>query len=91
MFNVIYLSLPHNATASSIYVTLCSTMNITVEDTTALSLLHVCLSVVLQFVVYTIVMRTTQQTSIGGCHTCTSTIANEQLQHTSVACGKCNR
>ena len=51
----------------------------------ALLLPHVDLPVVLQFVLYALVVGTAQQASIGGCHTGTGTIANEQLQHTRVA------
>lgn len=49
------------------------------------SLCHVCLPVVFQLVLDAFVVGTVQQTSVGGRHTCTSSIADEQLQHIGVA------
>ena len=51
------------------------------------SLLHVCLSVVLQFVLDALVVGAAQQFSIGGRHTCAGTTADEQLQHVGMAWG----
>ena len=52
------------------------------------SLCHLCLPVVLQLVLDALVVGTVQQTSVGGRHTCASTIADEQLQHIGVAWGE---